>query len=111
MYGHSLVLSTTEKNQTGYVVSTGSGQTLQKAPKIPELVEIMKNQATEPIVAYLLLWYLLSWLFWAEIKCTVDVALSKLTKNLFGPVRQSRNADNKSLLSKNLFWISGRCLI
>ena len=25
----------TEKNQTGYFVSTGSGQTLQQAPKIP----------------------------------------------------------------------------
>ena len=42
----------------GYVVSTGSGQTLQQAPKIPESAEIMKNQATEPIVAYLLLPYL-----------------------------------------------------
>ena len=49
----------TEKNQTGYVVSTGSGQTLQQAPKIPDSAEIMKNQATEPIVAYLLLPYLI----------------------------------------------------
>ena len=49
----------TEKNQSGYVVSTGSGQTLQQAPKIPESAEIMKNQATEPIVMYLLLPYLI----------------------------------------------------
>ena len=48
-------LTFTEKNQTGYVVSTGSGQTLQQAPKIPESAKIMKNQATEPIVTYLLL--------------------------------------------------------
>ena len=46
-------LTFTEKNQTGYVVSTGSGQTLQQAPKIPESAKIMKNQATEPIVTYL----------------------------------------------------------
>ena len=31
----------TEKKQTGYVVSTGSGQTLQQAPKLPESDEIM----------------------------------------------------------------------
>ena len=36
-----------------------SGQTLQQAPKIPESAEIMKNQAAESIVAYLLLQYLL----------------------------------------------------
>ena len=48
----------TEKSQTGYVVSSGSGQTLQQAPKIPDSAKIMKNQATEPIVAYLLLPYL-----------------------------------------------------
>ena len=48
----------TEKSQTGYVVSTGSGQTLQRASKIPGAAEIMRNQATEPIVAYLLLPYL-----------------------------------------------------
>ena len=39
----------TEKNQTGYVVSTGSGQTLQQAPKIPESAKIIKNQVTEQI--------------------------------------------------------------
>ena len=48
----------TKKSQSGYVVSTRSGQTLQQAPKIPESAEIMKNQATEPIGAYLLLPYL-----------------------------------------------------
>ena len=48
----------TEKNQTGYVVSTELDQTLQQATKIPESAKIMKNQATKPIVAYLLLQYL-----------------------------------------------------
>ena len=62
----------TEKNQTGYVVSTGSGQTLQKAPKIPELVEIMKNQATEPIIAYSLLPYLVCKEFLDFIKIILD---------------------------------------
>ena len=45
----------TEKSHTGYVVSSGSGQTLQQAPKIPDSAKIMKNQATEPIVAYLII--------------------------------------------------------
>ena len=40
------------------LVSTGSGQTLQQTPKISESAEIMKNQATESIVAYSLLPYL-----------------------------------------------------
>ena len=56
MYGH--LHTCTEKSQTGYVVSTGSGRTLQQAPKIPESAEIMKNQATEPIILHLLLPYL-----------------------------------------------------
>ena len=46
------------KSQSGYDVSTGSGQTLQQTPKIPGSAEIMRNQVTEPIVAYLLLRYL-----------------------------------------------------
>ena len=50
----------TEKNQTVYFVSTGLGQTLQQAPKIPESAKIIKNQATEPIVVYLSLPYLSS---------------------------------------------------
>ena len=41
------------------VISTGSGQTLQQTPKIPGSAEIMRNQVTEPIVAYLLLPYLM----------------------------------------------------
>ena len=57
----------TEKNQTGYVVSTELGQTLQQAPKIPESAKIMKNQATEPIVVYLLLRTYLS---------TTDIAIN-----------------------------------
>ena len=40
------MLPCTEKNQSGYVVSTGSGQTLQQAPNIQESAKIMKNQAT-----------------------------------------------------------------
>ena len=55
MYEHLLVL---RKTRLVIFVSTGSGQTLQQAPKIPESAEFMKNQATEPIVAYLLLLYL-----------------------------------------------------
>ena len=49
-----------EKSQSGYDVSTGSGQTLQQTPKIPGSwsAKIMRNQVTGPIVAYLLLLYL-----------------------------------------------------
>ena len=48
----------TEKSQSGYDVSTGSGQTLQQTPKIPGSAQTMRNQVTEPIVAYLLSPYL-----------------------------------------------------
>jgi hypothetical protein len=53
----------TEKKQTDYVVNTGSGQTLQQASKISGSAEIMKSQATEPIVVYLLLPFLSLMLF------------------------------------------------
>ena len=53
----------TEKSQSGYVVSTGSGQTLQWEPKSPVSAEIIGNQNTESIVAYSLLWYLVNSIF------------------------------------------------
>ena len=56
---HLWTFACTEKDQTGYAVSTGSGQTLQQAPKFPESAEIMKNQASKPIVAYLLMPHLI----------------------------------------------------
>ena len=60
MYDHLLL---TEKSQSGYAVSTGSGQTLQRTTKIPGSAEIMRNQLTEPIVAYLSLRYLVMYIF------------------------------------------------
>ena len=62
-FGNVWIFICTEKNQTGYVVSTGSCQTLQQAPKIAESAETMKNQATKPILVYLLLLYLLFFLW------------------------------------------------
>ena len=55
MYDHLLAL---RKAKSGYDVSAASGQTLQQTPKILGSAEIMRNQVTEPIVAYLLLPYL-----------------------------------------------------
>ena len=61
MYDHLLAL---RKAKSGYDVSAASGQTLQQTPKVLGSAEIMRNQVTEPIVAYLLLPYLLLCLVW-----------------------------------------------
>ena len=66
MYDHLLL---TEKSQSGYAVSFGSGQTLQQTPKTLGSAKIMRNRSTEPIVAYLLLPYLLQTLF-LVLQCT-----------------------------------------
>jgi hypothetical protein len=55
MYDHLLAL---RKAMSGYDVSAASGQTLQQTPKVLGSAKIMRNQVTEPIVAYLLLLYL-----------------------------------------------------
>jgi hypothetical protein len=47
---------------------------LQQAPKIPESAKIMKNQATEPIVAYSLLsLYLISFVASAGDKNKIEI--------------------------------------
>jgi hypothetical protein len=79
MYDHLLAL---RKAKSGYDVSAASGQTLQQTPKVLGSAEIMRNQVTEPIVAYSLLRYLISALkvYLKLNQNVVKIALNTLEK-------------------------------